>query len=76
MKKQYSVELKHEGQCLGRELFNSEEAARKFYKTGEAPSGMKLELWVYHPPVKVVMGNTISMGWQLVESKEGMEEFA
>jgi hypothetical protein len=73
--KEYRVDLICPDGVKYSELFVTKKEARSFYSAYVVPHLCSMELWRYYPPVKVVMGHVVRMGWVKVESKIGAEEF-
>lgn len=73
--KRFQTILRHGHQLIDRQSFDAEVDARRHYRQTELPYPLVLELWKYHPPVNVVMGHRISIGWQKLAEKTGVEEF-
>ena len=63
-------------QVISRETFSAPEKAEAFYRDKEPGHLGRVELWVYEPPRRVVMGHAIAGGWRLLRHKNGAEEFA
>jgi hypothetical protein len=73
--RKYKVIHLHDGQVIGGKTFNASDTAERYYRELEPGHLGRVELWEYWPPVNVVMGHRLHMGWIKLKEKEGIEEF-